>query len=1150
MRKIPVILLLAFFAMPAIYGQIKIGDNPQAISPTSVLELESNDRVLVITRINTAQMDAIVPNQGAMVYNTDTQCIHYYDGVQWVNLCNSAGLVFTTDPIVNNVSTVVITDQAGTKNFEVAPNSIGSLQIINGGINGVDIQNGSIGPGKLQDQSVTQEKLSENSVGAFALDNANINLSDFTNDQGFITIADVISTAAGNDITDNGGAFYDDQTLQDDISANTTFINAHITADADTNANNEIQTLSLSGNDLSISLGNTITLPGGGNPTDELITNAVLTGTNLIITEGGIPHTVPLGSLAGGGNPTDELQDLNFNTTTNILTLTNPATVGNFVDLSSLAGGGGNPTLDQVLTQGNDAGAALIRNLADPILAQDAATKAYVDANVGGNQNLAQVLAQGTDGGAALIKNILDPVDPQDAATRAYVLATVASGGALTDGTILIGGAGDVAQQLAVMGDATLANDGTLTIAANAIDTGKIDNDAILLEDLNQNLAGDGQIIKWNNTAGLWEIADDDTGTATLTDGNIFVGGAGDVPTDVTMSGDATIDNIGELTIADDAIELNMIAQNLANDGDVMRWDDATTSWIVEAAPGEHTGTANSVFFADDTTGAPTEDNDSFAWDPAARLNSGQLQIGLDGNTAPTDVSKVVIAENPSGGSDVMYPLLIQTSAPAVANASTGILFSPETHGPGTLAKGALIYQRTGDWAIGDFHFLQTSLPNLVKPTTSDKAFSIKNNKDIVIYGGIDIDGAGLGTAGQVLSTTGTGVQWVNAGGGGTDNQNLETATLVGTDLTINIEGGNPTTADLATLTTDLELAAAITASEALDNDMDSANEIQAITSTDASVTITQTGDDFDLSVVGGGTDNQNLETATLAGSDLIITIEDGNPVTADLTALATDAEVTAAIAASDALDLDKDNTNEIQTVSAANGTVVVTPTGIDDFTVAVGTISGGPTGNIAANSITQGDIGVNAVGAGEIDSGAVSSDEISDDSIDDVDISATAGILGTKINPNFGVQNITTTGDISGNDITTTGNLLVGGSISTVTSGFLHADYVFEKYFDGIAELKTTYEFKSLEEIEAFVKRHHHLPGIKSRAQVINEGVWDISASNIQNLEKIEELFLHTIEQENKIKSLQSENDTLNKELNTIKKDLEEIKAMLKKSN
>lgn len=43
------------------------------------------------------------------------------------------------------------------------------------------------------------------------------------------------------------------------------------------------------------------------------------------------------------------------------------------------AGGGGVPTLDQVLASGNDGNGASIRNIADPDFDQDAATKAYVD---------------------------------------------------------------------------------------------------------------------------------------------------------------------------------------------------------------------------------------------------------------------------------------------------------------------------------------------------------------------------------------------------------------------------------------------------------------------------------------------------------------------------------------------------------------------------------------------------------------------------------------------------------------------------------------------------------------------------------------------------------------------------------------------------
>ncbi|NNE78551.1 MAG: hypothetical protein HKN31_15920, partial [Pricia sp.] len=207
-----------------------------------------------------------------------------------------------------------------------------------------------------------------------------------------------------------------------------------------------------------------------------------------------------------------------------------------------------------------------------------------------------------------------------------------------------------------------------------------------------------------------------------------------------------------------------------------------------------------------------------------------------------------------------------------------------------------------------------------------------------------------------------------------------------------------------------------------------------------------------------------------------------------------------------------------------------------------------GGTSVIVPNSVGQGDIGDNAIGAGEIQSGVVSSDEIQDDSIDNIDISATAAIDGSKINPDFLGQDITTTGNIDGNEITATGNLVTTGGSIFKGAVDQHPDYVFQKYFLGSSDIKENYKFSSLEEIEVFVKKYYHLPGIKSAAQVKEEGVWDLGASNLQNLEKIEELFLHTINQEKEINNLKSENKALTGELEAIKKDLAEIKALLNK--
>lgn len=133
----------------------------------------------------------------------------------------------------------------------------------------------------------------------------------------------------------------------------------------------------------------------------------------------------------------------------------------------------------------------------------------------------------------------------------------------------------------------------------------------------------------------------------------------------------------------------------------------------------------------------------------------------------------------------------------------------------------------------------------------------------------------------------------------GTDNQNLTNATLTGNTLTIEIQNGNPVSVDLSTLIgTDnqtLTLAGnnlsisngnTIDLTQFLDN-TDNQNLTSAVlTGTTLTVSI-QNGNpvSVDLSSLLG-TDNQNLTNATLVGNTLTIEIQNGNPVSVDLSAL------------------------------------------------------------------------------------------------------------------------------------------------------------------------------------------------------------------------------------------------------------------------
>jgi len=83
--------LFLFLTVTSTYvsGQVKVGDNINSIDAGSILELESRDKALVITRLTDIEMNALVPLNGALVFNTDLKCIFVFEGSIWKSLCNS-----------------------------------------------------------------------------------------------------------------------------------------------------------------------------------------------------------------------------------------------------------------------------------------------------------------------------------------------------------------------------------------------------------------------------------------------------------------------------------------------------------------------------------------------------------------------------------------------------------------------------------------------------------------------------------------------------------------------------------------------------------------------------------------------------------------------------------------------------------------------------------------------------------------------------------------------------------------------------------------------------------------------------------------------------------------------------------------------------
>jgi hypothetical protein len=66
------------------YAQVKIGQNPELINPASLLEMEDTTRGILITRMTTAQRDAISsPPDGLQIYNITTRTMDVYRFDHW-----------------------------------------------------------------------------------------------------------------------------------------------------------------------------------------------------------------------------------------------------------------------------------------------------------------------------------------------------------------------------------------------------------------------------------------------------------------------------------------------------------------------------------------------------------------------------------------------------------------------------------------------------------------------------------------------------------------------------------------------------------------------------------------------------------------------------------------------------------------------------------------------------------------------------------------------------------------------------------------------------------------------------------------------------------------------------------------------------------
>jgi hypothetical protein len=113
------------------------------------------------------------------------------------------------------------------------------------------------------------------------------------------------------------------------------------------------------------------------------------------------------------------------------------------------------------------------------------------------------------------------------------------------------------------------------------------------------------------------------------------------------------------------------------------------------------------------------------------------------------------------------------------------------------------------------------------------------------------------------------------------------------------------------------------------------------------------------------------------------------------------------------------------------------------------------------------------------------------------------------------------------GDSTPTEGTLVVSGTIiasrSIIASATLTPDYVFDYFYTGESKENPKYRFLNLAAIEQFIQQHRHLPNIPSAEMVKAQGGIILNRASELQLEKIEELYLFAIEQEKRIKQLET---------------------------
>lgn len=559
-----------------------------------------------------------------------------------------------------------------------------------------------------------------------------------------------------------------------------------------------------------------------------------------------------------------------------------------------------------------------------------------------------------------------------------------------------------------------------------------------------------GQVLKWNGSR--WEPGTDNTGSTTTLSGD--VSGPSNNSTISLTAGNsiaAALNNAATTSkILPAQISAGTAGQVLTTTGGVAVWSAPTGGSLPSLSANQllsNNGINTAINVAGDiglsvsgTTGTFTVANNAIT---TAKINNGAVTVAKIGTAGLPDANRVLTTDASgvpqwtvaAGGGDMFKstydPTNIngsafnlsnhtgQVGATQIADASitggtagAGVKIAANTITDANISSSAAIIGTKINPAFGAQNITTTtgsaSIGGGLNVGLANQ-FSINNAGNITKINGATTSFPATNAVG-VLTNDGAGsLTWAPAGGG--------------TVTTVSVVGANGFNGSVANATSTPAITIGTSLTGILKGTGTGISSAAAGTDYQAPITLTTTGTSGAATLVGNTLNVPNYSsTAYLAGTGLTLTTNTFSVNTSQN--ISTLSNLT---------------TNGLIKTSGGTGALSIATAGTDYLT---------PTGNgsgltsLNASNISSGTLPVAQVpnlDASKITTGTFGSAQITDGTIADADVNASAAIAGSKINPNFGTQNIVTTGTLTSGTagafgIDATGNIT---KIRNVTTSF-----------------------------------------------------------------------------------------------------------------